>query len=73
MSFVSYVCFQAEVSAKSWSLVQRSPTDCGASLCVLWKSCELGDRGPLGAVGPKEWEGGGRERVRVWNQNYMHE
>ena len=28
------VCFQVEVSATSWSLVQRSTTDCGASLCV---------------------------------------
>jgi len=26
---------QVEVSATSWSLVQRSPTDCGASLCVI--------------------------------------
>jgi len=24
-----------EVSATSWSLVQRIPTDCGASLCVI--------------------------------------
>jgi hypothetical protein len=31
---VSAVCFQVEVSATSWSLVQRSPTDCGASLFV---------------------------------------
>ena len=29
------VCCQVEVSATSWSLVQRSPTDCGASLCVI--------------------------------------
>jgi hypothetical protein len=29
------VCCQVEVSATSWSLVQRSPTDCGVSLCVL--------------------------------------
>jgi hypothetical protein len=35
-SFVSVVCCQVEVSATSWSLVQRSPTDCGAS---LW--CDL--------------------------------
>ena len=34
LSVVSVVCFQVEVSATSWSLVQRSPTDCGASLCV---------------------------------------
>jgi len=32
---VSGVCCQVEVSAMSWSLVQRSPTDCAASLCVI--------------------------------------
>jgi len=31
-SVVSGVCCQVEVSATSWSLVQRSPTDCDASL-----------------------------------------
>ena len=35
LSAVSVVCCQVEVSATSWSLVQRSPTDCGASLCVI--------------------------------------
>jgi hypothetical protein len=29
------VCCQVEVSTKSLSLVQRSPTGCGASLCVI--------------------------------------
>jgi len=29
------VCCQLEVSATSWSLVQRSPADCGVSLCVI--------------------------------------
>ena len=33
--FVCCECCQVEVSATSWSLVQRSPTDCGASLCVI--------------------------------------
>ena len=28
-------CCQVEVSATSWSLVQRSPTDCAASLCMI--------------------------------------
>jgi len=27
---VSVVCCQVEVSATDWSLVRRSPTDCGA-------------------------------------------
>ena len=35
LSVVSVVCCQVEVSAKSWSLVQRSPTECAASLCVI--------------------------------------
>jgi hypothetical protein len=35
VSVVSVVCCHVEVSATSWSLVQRSPTDWGASLCVI--------------------------------------
>ena len=35
MSVVSVVCCQVQVSATGRSLVQRSPTDCGASLCVI--------------------------------------
>jgi len=35
LSVVSVVCCQVEVSATRWSLVQRSPTDCGTSLCVI--------------------------------------
>jgi hypothetical protein len=31
LSLVSAVCCQVEVSATSWSLVQRSPTECGVS------------------------------------------
>jgi hypothetical protein len=35
---VSVVCCQVEVSATSWSRVQRSPTDCGGSeMCVAVK------------------------------------
>jgi hypothetical protein len=37
--FVCCECcvFQVEVSATVWSLVQRSPTDRGVSLCVIKK------------------------------------
>jgi len=35
LSVVSVVCCQVEVCATSLSLVQRIPTDCGASLCVI--------------------------------------
>jgi hypothetical protein len=37
LSVVSVVRYQVEISAKDLSLVQRSPTDCGASLCVIKK------------------------------------
>ena len=47
------VCCQVEVSATSWSLIQRSPTDCSALLCVIQKPCEWGGPAPLGAVASK--------------------
>jgi hypothetical protein len=36
--FFSVVCFQVEVCVTSWSLIQRSPKDCGASLCVWYRN-----------------------------------
>ena len=33
LSLASVVCCQVEVFASSWSLVQRSPTECGVSEC----------------------------------------
>ena len=32
---VNVVCCQVEVSVMGQSLVQRSPTDCGVSVCVI--------------------------------------
>ena len=46
LSVVSVVCCQVEVSATDWSLVQRSPTDCGASLCVIKKPRKRGGYSP---------------------------
>jgi hypothetical protein len=37
LSAVIVMCCQVEVSATSWSLVQRSPTECGVSECVIVK------------------------------------
>jgi hypothetical protein len=37
MFVVSVVCCQVEVSTTDWSLVQKSPTDCDASFCVIKK------------------------------------
>jgi len=33
-TFVSSECCQVEVSVTDWSLVQTSPTECGASVCA---------------------------------------
>jgi hypothetical protein len=38
LSLVSVVCCQVEVSATGWSLVQRSPTECGVPECVIVNS-----------------------------------
>ena len=48
------MCCQVEVSATGRSLVQRRPTDCGVSLCVISKPQERGDPGPRWAVAPKK-------------------
>ena len=42
LSVVIVVYCQVEVSATSWSLVGRSHTDCGASLCVIKKPRKRG-------------------------------
>jgi hypothetical protein len=51
--FVSCVCCQIEVSATSLSLVERSPTDCGASLCVIKKPRERGCHSPRWTAEPE--------------------
>jgi hypothetical protein len=51
---VSVVCCQVEVSATSWSLVQRSPTECGASLCVICKPQEWGGHDPRWVAAPQQ-------------------
>ena len=63
MFVVSAVCCQVEVSATSWSLAQRSPTDCGASLCVIYKPQAWEDHVPRWAAVPRG--GGGPERIHV--------
>jgi len=37
-----FVCCQVEVSATDWLLVQRSPTECGASMCMIKKPRKRG-------------------------------
>jgi hypothetical protein len=52
LSLVSVVCCQVDVSATSWSLVQRSPTECGVSQMWSWSLEKWGGLGPQGAVEP---------------------
>jgi hypothetical protein len=51
--FVYCVC-QVQVSATNWTLVQRSPTDCGVSLCVIKKPRGRGDHRPRWAAEPEK-------------------
>jgi hypothetical protein len=56
VSLVSVVCCQVEVSATSWSLVQRSPTESGVSISVIVKRRKMTrPRPPKGcrAIGKK--------------------
>ena len=46
--------WEVEVSATGRSLVQRCPTDCVVSLCVVYKLQEWGGHGPHWAVAPEK-------------------
>jgi hypothetical protein len=54
LSLVCVVCCQVEVSATSWSLVQRSPTECVcvSNVCDHKTSTKRGGPGPYKAVEP---------------------
>jgi hypothetical protein len=51
---VCCVCCQVEVSATEWSFFQRSPTECGASFCVIKKPRERGGHSPRWAAEPEK-------------------
>jgi hypothetical protein len=51
LSVLSVVCCKVEVSASCWSLVQKSPTECGVFDCDNEPSTMKGPW-PTGAVAP---------------------
>ena len=51
---VSVACFQVGVYATCYSFAQRSPTDCGASLCDLKSLVNEEALAHWRAVAPKE-------------------
>ena len=61
MFVMTVVCCQVEVSAMSWSLVQRSPTECGASFCV-W-STNLLNKGALAHWGLSRQKPKNKKRI----------
>ena len=65
LSVVSAVCCQVEVSARSWSLVQRSPTECGVSKVWSWSLEKWGGLGPQGAVEQLE------KKRNKWTKNHF--
>jgi hypothetical protein len=51
---VNVLCCRVEVFATGRSLVQRSPTDCGVSLCLTYKPKNETVRAPVGPLRQKE-------------------
>jgi hypothetical protein len=66
LSVVCVMCCQVEVSATNWSLIQRSPTDCSVSLCVIKKRRVT--RRPKLALGCRA-----REIIRILLNVFMNE
>jgi hypothetical protein len=63
LSLVSVVCCQVEVSATSWSLVQRSPTECGESKkCVIVKPRKMRRPRP-----PSGCRATGKKKLRTYS------
>jgi hypothetical protein len=61
------VCCQVEVSATSWSLVQRSPTGCaGSNECDLQTSWMRRPWPPLGCSAT-----GGGGNIKIWLTNHV--
>jgi hypothetical protein len=68
LSVVCVVCYQVVVSAMSWSLVQRSPTNCGMSLCVIKKPRRWGGYSLCWAAVPEKIINNndmGEERIKI--------
>jgi len=72
LSVVSVMCCQVEVSATSWSLVQRSPTDCDALLCVIKKPQKWGGHGPRWAAAPQKTNKTNFVHSGCWNICLLH-
>ena len=68
MSVVSTVCCQVEVSATSWSLVQRSSTDCDASLCVIYKPQEWGGHDLRWVAAPQQK----KNYIYIYTHTHIH-
>jgi hypothetical protein len=59
LSLVNVSCCQVEASATGRSHVQRSPTECSVSLCMIYKPQERGGPGPVWEVAPE----GGKKKL----------
>jgi hypothetical protein len=64
LSVVSVVCCQVDVYATGWSLVQRSPTECGVSECDREALIMRRPRPPRGCCTTGERERGTEYRIK---------
>ena len=67
---MSVVCCEVEVSATGRSLVQRSPNECGVSVCVV-ETSKMRRPEPTGAVEPGEKKKLGRLYIIIFPLGVM--
>jgi hypothetical protein len=65
VSLASVVCFQVEVSALAWSLVQRSTTECGVSECDREASTMRGPWPTMGRCAIRKKKG--KKYMRIYD------
>jgi hypothetical protein len=69
LSVVSIMCCQVDVCATGWSLVQRSPTECGVSKSVMVKPRQM--RWPRPPRGCRAMGGGGKFRYAHFHADIL--
>jgi hypothetical protein len=67
LSLVIVVCCQVEVSVMGWSLVKRSPTECGVSVCDLKTSIKVAAWAQVGLFCHSGKKFGNREVYSIFN------
>jgi hypothetical protein len=83
LCLVSVVCCQIQVSGSGWSLIQRSPTECGVSECdreatikrKTWPTgdcCAMGDTNIESVMNKMSVVYWWNDQLKLWKRNFFH-